>query len=108
MLEFGEDLGEFVFGACEARAAVAQEFGGAACAFGKCVDIAVLGSELCEFSSSASAWAYVVSVLAIFYSIDCVMVDMMSGPEAKVVVIVSPGLREELSVTARPAARVME
>ena len=60
------------------------------------------------FSSSASAWAYVVSVLAIFYSIDCVMVDMMSGPEAKVVVMVSPGLREELSVTARPAARVME
>ena len=29
LLEFGEDLGEFVFGACEARAAVAQEFGGA-------------------------------------------------------------------------------
>ena len=49
MLEFGEDLGEFVFGACEARAAVAQEFGGAACAFGKCVDIAVLGSELGEY-----------------------------------------------------------
>lgn len=49
LLEFGEDLGEFVFGACEARAAVAQEFGSAACAFGKCVDIAVLGSELGEY-----------------------------------------------------------
>ena len=36
------------------------------------------------------------------------MVDMMSGPEAKVVVMVSPGLREELSVTARVAGRGVE
>lgn len=49
MFELGEDAVEFVFGAGEACATFAEEFGSATCALGKGVDVAVFGSELCEY-----------------------------------------------------------